>query len=140
MSIPMIRYLMNDIEGLGTMSALAVANDIDQFARFAGGISYVLTLTKLCAASHIEGQLNQAKIAHRIGDMLAERHGLVAIHPNDTAIALYLIVLHEVKSIYLPGLAYAAHAVPNLYWANKAAFLYITDKSLVLGGRHTGVY
>lgn len=120
MVIPDIRALCSTIEGKHLRFELAIANDLNQFKRFATATSTVMTLGKM-VCDFANKEKSQSRVALRVAELLAERQSLDYENPNDTAIAIYLYVLQECESPYTLGLALAVRAHPNMWWSRQIA-------------------
>lgn len=121
-----LRFLYSAIEGREAFAAVSIASGMEMFKEIVQGISSALTLMKLLDRGDSK-ELYQGKVALRIGTLLSERHPLEYARPDDTAIAIYLYVLHEVKSEYTKGLAAVIYQMPGLWWARHLAAEILTE-------------
>lgn len=121
-----VKELCAQIESPGTFALLAIANDVSQFVRFAGGISYVKDIIWELQERRrdliVTPSVGEFYIAGRIGAFLSAEYDRAYANPYDSSIAIYLYILKEVRSEYLIGISALIQGCPeNLFWARKIA-------------------
>ncbi len=116
-----MKVLITAIESDEFYAQLAIANDIDNFIRFAWRNAFVRSLIENLQDS-INGDA-QIKVVSRMLNLLNDEYDDHYIRSADTALAVYLLALNAVNSPYAEPLANIILKTNNLWRAAQTAMV-----------------
>lgn len=126
---------LNTIEGVEFDLLVNLASDHRQFVRNVLDQPSVKTVLQWVRASDFSHDvIVHDMVVHRVGKILRWiedfQNRTTAVHALDAALSAYLIILHEVNSPSVKGLAKKASKIRFSMWARQTADWVLDERSL----------